>query len=350
MALYDFIYVDRQKIISLYSQLTGGVVEVRESSSENSSSADNKRNYDFKVFKHDAGGTTQEKNSDKETIKPHHALILELESELQKQGYLLDLTRDAATKSFRNPAIRSQLKTTMCVKVRGRAVIEDYERIKNIASVFPEVAALISKSAESNYRATEEFTVQYAKLVEAENEAKSIKDGRVRSTRQRELKTMRESFETAARSRGVASIEPWILDGLRTWVDAFLPGINNLRLYSQGSFADEHVFGHLKKDCLEDSDSNSLHFTYGSLPTEDLTLLGIVTSVPDEDENSFQPLAEFNKDELKDFESIERAFRGMFRGFDGLEKMIRTSRYPRVLVYPLTVYREVSPNKSLATT
>lgn len=82
MNLFDYLYVDIEKVISLYSQLTGGVVELRETQSERGYTADNKRNYDFKVFKHDAGGTTQDKEQDKTTIKPYHALLQELESEL----------------------------------------------------------------------------------------------------------------------------------------------------------------------------------------------------------------------------------------------------------------------------
>jgi len=89
--LYDYLYVDLDKAISLYSQLTGGVVEVRESQSGKGATSDNKRNYDFKVFKHAAGGTTNETEHDKTTIKPHHALLQELENELLSSGYLLDL-------------------------------------------------------------------------------------------------------------------------------------------------------------------------------------------------------------------------------------------------------------------
>ena len=107
------------------------------------------------------------------------------------------------------------------------------------------------------------------------------------------------------------------------------------------------MFGHLKKQCFEDSDSNSFHFTYGSIPTEILTMVGIITSVPDKDGDQFKPLVEFEKSELVDMEVIENAFRGMFRGFDGMEQKIRTCRYPRNLVYPLMVYRSVAPNVGL---
>ena len=95
MPLYDYLYVDLPKVISIYSQITGGIVESRETTREHARSADNKRNYDFKVFRHDAGGTTNDKNGVKEVIKPHHSLLAELESELIAQGYLLDLTTES---------------------------------------------------------------------------------------------------------------------------------------------------------------------------------------------------------------------------------------------------------------
>jgi hypothetical protein len=76
-------------------------------------------------------------------------------------------------------------------------------------------------------------------------------------------------------------------------------------------------------------------------------MLGVITSVPSDDGERFVPLQEFEKEDLEDYESVERAFRGMFRGFDGIEAMVRTCRYPRVLVHPILVYRQTSPNKAL---
>jgi len=320
MSLYDFIYVDRPKVISLYSQLTGGVVEMRESSAERGHTADNKRNYDFKIFKHDAGGVTQGKSAEKEVIKPHHSLVLELERELAEQGYLLDLTLNDEPTSLRDPELRDRIKAVMCVKIRGRAVLEDYERMKAIASIFPAVAEMINKSAESNAKQVPEYLEAEQALIVKEKEASLIKNPSARNARQKELKEVRVSLEQLARSTGIGVIDQWILDGFQTWINAFLPGICNLRLYLDGAPTDEHAFGHLKKDYLEDSDSNSLHFTYGSMPTEKLTVLGIVTSVPTEGHDEFEPLAEFDKPELKDYETIEKAFRAMFRGFDGIEK------------------------------
>ncbi len=79
-------------------------------------------------------------------------------------------------------------------------------------------------------------------------------------------------------------------------------------------------------------------------------MIGVITSVPSDSDEDFNPLEEFDKEVLEDYESVENAFRGMFRGFDGLEAMIRTCRYPRVLVHPILIYRQTSPNKALQRT
>jgi len=118
----------------------------------------------------------------------------------------------------------------------------------------------------------------------------------------------------------------------------FLPKITNIRVYPFEDEHDEHLFGHLEASNFTVSDPTAFHFTYGSFPTEEFTILGIITSVPSHEEDKFSPLQEFEKDELEDYESVESGFRGMFRGFDGMEAMARTCRYPRVLVHPILVY------------
>lgn len=345
MQLHDFIYVDLEKIISIYSQMTGGIVEVLERSTESSRSSDNKRNYDFKVFKHDAGGTANDKSAIKEVVKPHHALIAETEEALAANGFLVDLTDPMVAESFRKPEFRARLKETFCIKVCGRAVFEDYERMKAIAADFPEVVKLINKSSESNLLASPEYVEVKSQLDSASKALNSIKDRNAHSREKQRIADLRsELARLVAAASKVDLVDQWILDGMRTWIDAFLPGIVNFRVYPNPELRDEHVFGHLKRRCFEDAEFGALHFTYGSFPTENLTMVGIITSVPIEEGETFKPLAEFDRSDLVDYESVENAFRGLFRGFDGIEQMVRTSRFPRILVQPLTVYRSVAPN------
>jgi len=348
MPLYDYLYVDLPKVISLYSQITGGVVESRETTLEHARSADNKRNYDFKVFRHDAGGNESDKSGIKEFIKPHHSLLVELEHELAAQGYLLEL---ASNQSLREPKLRQMLSTSLCIKVTGRAVIEDYQRIKGVANTFPEVAKFINQSIESGIKDTAEYREIQGKLDDLTEQLKGEKDRNVRASHEAQLKKSKANLAGMISSvASVKGVDQWILDGLKTWIDAFLPGIINLRLYPSLERPDEQIFGHLKREHFEDRDQSSFHFTYGSVPTESISLIGIVTSIPTETEDVFNPLAEFAREDLANSESVETGFRGVFRGFDGIEQMIHTSRFPRILVQPLIVYRSVEPNASLKQT
>lgn len=351
MALYDYLYVDLPRVISLYSQLTGGIVESRETTREHSKSVDNKRAYDFRVFHHDAGGTANDKSASKELVKPHHSVLVELEDELRKQGFLLDLDAEGCDMSLRDLHIRKLLGATLCVKVTGRAVIEDYERMKGIAKAFPEITKFINKSIESGVKQSQEYLEIQKQLEDLAPDLKGEKDRNKRATAEAKLRKLKSDLaQIAGSASSISSVEPWILEGFHTWVDTFLPGIINLRVYPYLERPDEQIFGHLKREYFEDSDTGSFHFTYGSKPTEKISLIGIVTAIPTEAPDYFDPLAEFAGGGLKDSEAVESGFRGLFRGFDGLEQMIRTSRFPRVLVQPIVVYRNVEPNKSVQPT
>lgn len=347
MSLYDYIYVDLDKVVSVYSQMTGGVVEALERSSENATTSDNKRQYDFRVFRHDVGGTDSDKTTSKATIKPHHALLKELEEALIAGGYLLDLNSQGESMSLRDVDFRSQLKNTFCIKVRGRVLVEDFERIKGVGASFPEIMRFVNKSKESTTLSSAAYIQVSEQLVSAESHIASIKDKNLRSKEQQRIKELRGQLANMVRSSQSESVEKWVLDGMNAWIDAFLPGIVNFRVYPFTDRPEEHIFGHLKKQCFEDQNTTSFHFTYGSFPTEEMTMIGIVTSVPLEGGETFSPLGEFEKQDLADYESVENGFRGVFRGFDGLEQMIRTCRFPRILVNPIMVYRSVAPNNSL---
>lgn len=345
MNLFDYLYVDLDKVISLYSQLTGGIVELRETQSEKGSTSDNKRNYDFKVFKHDAGGTIQDKVQDKTTIKPYHALLQELEAELYSSGYLLDLENFDKGKTLKDKELRGILKNALCIKCTGRIVIEDYERMKKIGQDFPEIVKLINRSHADSLKDDPEYQRIEQQIEELESAGG---DRNKRAKAKKQAKELRAGLDSLlASSTAVDMVPQWILDGMGTWVDAFLPNITNIRVYPFTEENDEHVFGHLDASNFTISDPTAFHFTYGSFPTEEFTMLGVITSVPSDEEENFVPLHEFEKEDLEDYESVESAFRGMFRGFDGMETMVRTCRYPRVLVHPILVYRQTSPSKAL---
>lgn len=330
MNLYDYIYVDIDKAVSLYSQLTGGMVEIIERQNDQTKSQDSKRHYNLKVFQHEASNKSDKHQTSRETLKPHHSFLQELESELENNGHLIEISSSQNEVSLKNSEIRQAIKKSLCIKCTGRIVIEDYERLKNIAVSFPDIYKLIQTAHLDNIKKTPEYIAYQNDISNTQN--KTLK-------REKEKKLANLIKEASA----LEGVDQWILDGMQTWINSFMSGITNIRVYPTTAFPDEHIFGHLEPHNFTIQNSNSLHFTYGSLPTEEMTMVGIVTSVPEAMGESFDPLKEMQSQDLGDLESIENAFRSVFRGFDTFEAMIRTNRYPRIQVHPLLVYRQSTP-------
>lgn len=237
--LYDYLYVDLEKSISLYSQLTGGVVELIETQLEKGLTSDNKRSFDFKVFKHDAGRTSQDKEQDKTTIKPHHALLQELETELSSSGYLLDLDNFHETKTLKDTELRAMLKNALCIRCTGRIVIEDYERLKKISQDFPDIVKLINRSHTNSIKESPEYQSIEQQLNQIEN--MNLERNKKAEAKRQARKLKAELDNILATSTAVGEVEQWILDGVETWIDAFLPNITNIRVYPFKEHIDEQI-------------------------------------------------------------------------------------------------------------
>lgn len=341
MSLYDYLYVDTKKVLSTYNQLTGAIVSVGDSTYATVGQAESKKKYDFKIFKNDSAAA-QEGQGTQEQVKPHHLLFQELEQELASQGHLVDLSGQKMATKIQDKEFRKTLKNTFCIKITGRCVIEHYERMKKISESFPDIAALINQSNKAAVKSTDAYKELMAQIKAREAEIAKIKDRNARNIQKAPLKEQKKKLQDLLEKQTQAGVvEQWILDGLKTWIDTFITGIINFRVYPDQEQTAVQVFGHLKQENFFDMDVSAFHFTYGSVPTEELTLLGIVSSVPNPEDAAFNPHQEFLKGDLSSKEAVERGFRSVFRGFEGFEQMVRTCRYPRVLVSPLLVYRQM---------
>ena len=90
-------------------------------------------------------------------------------------------------------------------------------------------------------------------------------------------------------------------------------------------------------------DLEHLVYGYGNRPNVPLTVFGLITSVPQPDESTFDPMKEFEMTvPLAERVAFEKSFRAVFGAMDGLESFVRYSRYPNVTVHPIAVYRSFS--------
>ncbi|MBN1007814.1 hypothetical protein [Amphritea pacifica] len=350
----DLIYLDMDKVSSLYSQITGGIIQQFETSTSSNQTSKNLRNYDLKLLKHEAGGVGTESESLKETRVSHHELYNELEKKLFELGYAAEIGIDVSKEEITSGEAIATFENTLCIKASGRAVLEDYERISRISANYKDIAALINRSIESSIRDSDECKELLEKIEFQKDEIRAMKNGQQKTKRKKELDDLEANVELFIKAKSIGEVEDWIIEGMQNWIRVFLPGVFNFRLYPFDDVPEFHILSNLKRESFLESSTESVHFLYGSKPSVKLDILGVITAIPREGGEQFDPMIEFDEEELndegKESESIERAFRGVFRGFDGFEEMIRTCRYPRIMIHPIAIYRSIKPNRALQRT
>lgn len=350
----DFIYLDMDKVSSLYSQISGGIVQSFEVSSSSSENSKNLRNYDFKIFKHEAGGTDTESQGLKETRVSHHEVLSELERELFEQGYTAEIGVDVTAEAVESGSAISIFQNALCIKAEGNIVLEDYERITRIADNYEDITKFINYSVKSSLRESPELKKMFESLDVMRSDIDKMKNSPQKTKKKKELKDYEEGLEGVVNTKLVGKVDGWIIEGLKTWVKVFLPDVFNIRLYPFPDMPNFHVMSNVKREFFLDQDTESVHYLFGSKPTIRVTMLGVITSIPEKDKDEFDPMEEFDNEEIEkegnEHLSVESGFRGVFRGFDGLEKMIRTCRHPRIMVQPIAIYRAIKPNKALQRT
>ncbi len=314
MPLIDLLYADLPKLISLQAQVSGN-------------------------------GMTLGADEPLDKVSPSQ--LLSFEAALGVQGYLMDLTRSNAYRSLRDAGLRQTLATTLCIKVTGRAVIDDYQRIRKSMDALPEAVAFVNKSVQASVRNTDDFRQTELTIAAEVEQLKEDSDRDSRSATQSRIAQMKGDLDDAIKaSTTVNGVDQWVLDGLKSWIGSHLAGIVKLRVYPSLEFADEQIFGNLKRECFQEKDLDSLQFALGAIPSSFVTLLGIVTSVPDEEADTFDPLAEFDQEMLSNPQTLEKSNREVLKSIQSLENLARTCQFPRVMVQPLLVYRSFAPNPS----
>jgi len=347
----DFIYLDIDKLSSLYSQLIDGFVQYSEETVINSSDNRNIRNYNFKIFRHEAGSVEADSRQLKEVRVGHHDVYNRLEKELYCKGFIVDVGTDVVREDIFSGVASSVFEDTLCVKAEGRIVLEDYERMTRIAENYQETTKFVNYSIRNNLLELPEIKKIIQQIDDIKSKYIQIKNSKQNSKENKILRELEKNLEDFLASREIGKVDQWIIEGLKTWVRVFLPNIFSVRLYPFDDIDDFHIMSNVKRNFFISSDIESIHYLFGSKPTIKVTMLGVITSVPKDNIDFFDPMKEFLKANLNEpgneHIAVESGFRGVFRGSDGLEEMMRTCRYPRIMVQPIAIYRAVKPNSKL---
>ncbi len=344
--LRDFIYLDIDKATSIYSQLTGGLVTGSERVIGTEKDERNIRKYDLKIFTPEFGGAKKETQKLIETHVMHHDLFNRMEELLFTEKLAIDINVDLEPEKFANGEASLLLSQSHYVRCTGWSLMEDYEKIKGIAERHNDVVGFIQKSSLENLKTSDEYKQLQETIDKLRQEADSKKDRNERATAKVQVKKLEENLHLQlANSCKLSGVDDWVINGMKTWIDTFMPRDILFYVYPFEAVEGFHVKSHLKPNCFVDGDIRTFDCCYTSRPTVKLSVFGLITTVPPKGKHPFDPMKEFDghkaEDEKDDAVGFESALRGVFRGFDGLESLIRFNRFPNITIYPVAVFREI---------
>lgn len=347
--LRDFLYLDLDKVSSIFSQLTGGLVTGTEITTGKEKDERNIRKYDLKIFTPEFGGAETQSSQLVERRVMHHDLFNRVERLLFEKDYALDINESIKLVDVKSGEAHKKFNETFYVRCTGWPIFEDYDKMKTIGNNHNKLMKFINNSALSTLKDSQEYKDISFQIETAKNEVKKERDRNKKALKQKQIATLEKSINQLLDGALCSKVDEWITEGFSHWVDTFIKDAIYFHIYPFEESTDFHVKATLKRNCYVDGSTEYTDFAYTGRPNIKLTLFGLVTSIPPKGEHPFDPMVEFQnhipKDEKDDPKGFESAFRGLFRGFDGLDNLSKFERYPNITIYPLAIFRDIYPNK-----
>lgn len=336
----DLLYFDLPKAISLYSQIDEGIVTQSTQMVEDNSNINSGIGVDIKVFQAKIGASMGDKEGQTITRIPHHNLLNKLQEHIISSESCIDF--DSLVIQKKGIAeLHEQLQNKSFIKATGWVNIEDYDRLKEVASRFNSISRFIQECGIAESPAKEQYNQLKDEIKKQRKIIEQQKDRNIKTKDTSRINKLEDDLDALLNEHVKSNQVPaYLVDGIQLFIDTFLPNRINFRFYPFDEFPDFEILSNLKREHFVETDIENIIFSFGSRPNLKMTVFGMVTSLPKEREELFDPL----KDKEVDKEAsivFEKAFRGVFRGFEVFEQFVRYSSYPRITLNPLAVYRDI---------
>lgn len=287
----DFIYMDKDRLYSLYSQIFEGVIEAVVDSYSNEIQNN-------ETIKNMIKGNSLESQVAEASTKTENKVLYDhmynlLEKKLSDVIFYINDSDNMNIETLKNKTI---------IKVTGKTSIQDYERLKIYMEKFNELGKII---AYSNYSSL------------SKNEQKMT------------------NVNTLAKSLGLTQ-DTTLLNNIKTMTEFFNDDGYDVIISAKNS--NEILYrGIINKEYLR-VEPNMLRTLYGDEPPMEWTMVGQITYIPYNEEES-----ETNADDNKDM-SISDSYQNMFNSYRSVEKkFFEGKEKTRVHIAPIAIYTETKP-------
>jgi len=324
----DFLYVDRDKLYSIYSQVFEGVVDQIVSSyvaEAHTSTAQNSALRQAKIEEQVAEATTRTENR-----SLYDFMYNSLENKLASS--LSDLSSVDATN------YHDQVSHSALVKARGRAEIEDFDRFDAIADKFNDLGTLVA------YGILQKDQKVQDTLAAIDQDIKNTKD---RNKRARLEAQVRSTTDLKRKAREIARAKNLSYDEeqlalLRMVATLFNAGGYEVTILPPSGKGEVVFRGILDKRHLRAS-PDMIRALYGGATTSEWTMVGQVTHIPGSP--GAVPSTKLLTSSSSEEPSMRDPFRKLLGAMRAFEEMFMKSKERHeVLVSPIAIYRDIKIN------
>ncbi|MCQ4035498.1 DUF6414 family protein [Kaistella montana] len=337
----DLIYFDFEKVKSISSQISGGFLQEVSRAFEDESNFEGGIGFNLQIVKGNTGGKTTEKTIKTEKVELFHEVLNQLERDLSEKNILTNINETFRNGNISFSDFTKKFEELSFVKASGWSKFEDFKKLKLISSNINDISRFINYDNLKNNPELNSLRIQVndKKKEISKNKSAHHKDFIALSNIEKKLDKMIED------NLGVTLFDEKWIEGMKTFLDTFSPDRLNFRLLPFDEFSDFQILASLEEKNLTIGDYNRLIYTYGSRPNLKLTVLGILTSSPAEEDKRKHTDDEFillDDEKLNETMAFEKAFRNMFSTFENLDKFFFVPTYPKIGIYPLAIYREIT--------
>jgi hypothetical protein len=338
----DLIYFDVEKARSIISQLNRGWVSEISRAFEEERNESGEVGINVSFFKAGVGGSEKEKTVKTEKISLYHEILNEIERSLISKSILTDINSFVESSNLSYNEFLKEVPDFSFVTSTGWAVFEDYNRFRRIMENFNDVQRLIFQAGILN---RDDVKVLKRQISEKKKEANRSDNRNLRTKDLNALNALERKLDNLIEESTEANfIDEDFINKTMIFLETFSPDRINFRLQPLSMFHEFQILAPLKKQYIIDSDLEQIIFTYGTRPNIKLTIMGVITSCPqieDQREDSLDEFLLYADGEISPERNMEKAFRKVFASFENFEKFLYVPDYPKIVVSPIAIYREV---------
>lgn len=342
MTIRDFIYVDAERLYSLYSQVFEGVAEqIVESFIAELTSSESHKGSIMGGSSKDAQVAEASRRTENKSLYDHMYNRLE-----RKLDAVITNATDITLENY-----HEVLTEAFMIKVSGPSEIEDYERIDLFMKRFNELADVIGYSQLHGIR-----TAIEAGWKEKESEINQLSDRNKKAAAQRQLDKEKKDFEKRVQDfleqSGLRQDEK-LLGYLRLFIEIFNPHGFEITVNPPKSNQKIVYRGVVDRKWLR-VQPDFLRALYGQAVKSTWTMVGKITYIPYtdlpnertlvtppdnpgvDDENNLLSKVESTNPSMRD------PFRNMFTAARAFDQMfLESSERVEILIAPLAIYHEI---------